>query len=471
MAKANIPKLKRQQSDLFKHRPGDITLIVLTFLAWIVTTVICCLANPLLPRLTGLFSENAMFGVYYSKAEPPIWVHWALWGLTYLWQLSWLIYGLTTISRYGTHGYLYFSPEIIPFSVYALFILSQILHTAWIFLWAQGYFSYGVIAVALIAFVLYWCMFLAFTNLRRIRRQLDEFLCRKDIFLSIAFAHNGLALYASMASVVTIFGFIDILILSWGLKEDPAITVGFLALSIELLIWFFLDICLFDRYSRYTVTPYIVPLVWMAGNLVKIAPIDAKNILDINVMFAVILTGVAFILLIIKVIVLYREPIFERTVPRSPDNQYNVPQDRIRTGAGKDPLEMTENNDEDDTEEFAYVNKGAMETDLGDERDNSPVVTNEDYQPGELVDDVTMDSNAGIGSSSDDVQVVTLDTATSDHRSASADVPVVTVNETNAADSGSPGASNGGYIPDTTEPPGLAVTDAVVSGNIAPVSI
>ena len=89
------------------------------------------------------------------------------------------------------------------------------------------------------------------------------------------------------------------------LRSDPVIgdeTAGTVALSVlalEILVFISTDLLLLDRYSRYTLTPYIVVVVALTGSIAKNWEDGATN----SILTAVLL-GVGAAGLVLKVVML-----------------------------------------------------------------------------------------------------------------------------------------------------------------------
>lgn len=84
--------------------------------------------------------------------------------------------------------------------------------------------------------------------------------------------------------------------------DETAGTVALGVLSAEILVFISTDLLLFDRYTRYTITPYIVVVIALIGSI-------AKNWEDgaTNSVFTAVLLGVGAAGLVLKVVMsIYR---------------------------------------------------------------------------------------------------------------------------------------------------------------------
>ena len=66
---------------------------------------------------------------YCLEITPAGWAF-SIWGVIYIWQAVWLVYGISHTCRSTSESYIYVSPAPIPPLVYLLFMINNILNMA-----------------------------------------------------------------------------------------------------------------------------------------------------------------------------------------------------------------------------------------------------------------------------------------------------------------------------------------------------
>lgn len=85
-------------------------------------------------------------------------------------------------------------------------------------------------------------------------------------------------------------------------SDQAAGTVALGILTAEILVFVFTDLFLLDRYTRYTVTPYMVVVVALVGSIAKNWDPGASNSV-----FTAVLLAIGFAALIVKAVMsIYR---------------------------------------------------------------------------------------------------------------------------------------------------------------------
>ena len=88
---------------------------------------------------------------------------------------------------------------------------------------------------------------------------------------------------------------------SGSIDSDIISTAIYSIILVELLFWFFNDMSFLDKWTRYLLTPYLVYAFVLAG----IVYVD-HDMTKRNSIFSLVLTGIAGVLLIIKMAVMIR---------------------------------------------------------------------------------------------------------------------------------------------------------------------
>lgn len=197
------------------------------------------------------------------------------------------------------------------------YIFNNVFNVAWLFAWDRMKLAIALPLIALTPCTLYICLFFTF---RTLYNNLD-FLSRNglnvDIWLIRLLIQNGIAFYAAWVTIATLLNLGVVLTYKDGsdvtdiyLEQDVSSTIVLAIASAEILLWFILDLTVFDKYTRYAFSPYITLTVAFAGVVQKNFDLDTAFR---NSIFSVVLLIVAAICLVVKVTVMlwrhFKQPI------------------------------------------------------------------------------------------------------------------------------------------------------------------
>jgi len=233
--------------------------------------------------------------VYAVEITPAGWTF-SIWGFIYTFEMLWVVYSLTLLCR--KHEQLR-KPLFIPVSVLVINILSCGLNVGWLIS-----FDRQEIVLAFVILVVYSCAYyvmlgLAYRALDKSCVQLVQQGQTKDVWLTRALLHNGLAIQATWVTVATLLN----LCMVMQYKADPSVgmtdaaTVALSILALEIVVFAATDLFYLDRYSRYTFTPYLVLVVALIGSLTKNYEDGARNSV-----FTVVLLCLAGAVLFAKIV-------------------------------------------------------------------------------------------------------------------------------------------------------------------------
>ena len=230
---------------------------------------------------------------YPLDVTPAGWTF-AIWGVIYVWQLLWLLYGWRFVLRPS-------SARIIPLLTYVLFSVSCLLNIGWIYAFTNEQLALSFVLLFLISVSLYATIGVSvvvfYYRVEHLKRQEQKV----DLVLTTALLHNGLAVYATWTSVATLLN-LGFIMQYTGDNRVDSTAVGIVILTILLLeeiVWFLLENSVLDRFVRYIFTIYPV-LIWaLAGVLSN--HLDEDNLDKTNsvAVGALVLTGLLFIIRIV----------------------------------------------------------------------------------------------------------------------------------------------------------------------------
>ncbi|XP_059173978.1 uncharacterized protein LOC131954369 [Physella acuta] len=238
-----------------------------------------------------------------AKFETPItpagWTF-SIWGFIYAWQTLWVIYSLVNICRKSGSGPLYENPRFLPLSMLGVCIIICCVNIAWLISFDRQEIEAACGLLIAYGFLMYGAMYISYKALDKASAQLVEQKRTVDIWLTRALVHNGLGIQATWVTIATLLNVSMVMIYSGNQSVDHQTsgTIVLAILSAELSIYAIADFFFLDRYSRYTITPYMVVVVALIGSINKHYE-DGEQ----NSIFKIVLLAVAGALLVLKIAV------------------------------------------------------------------------------------------------------------------------------------------------------------------------
>jgi len=123
----------------------------------------------------------------------------------------------------------------------------------------------------------------------------------REIWFIRFLIQNGMSFYAAWVTVATLLNLSMVMTYYGDVTVSLSSTVSLSVLTVELILWFFVDILLLDNYTRYTFSPYVTLVVALSGIISKNYDLDSAKQ---NSIFSLILLILAVILLVSKLTVL-----------------------------------------------------------------------------------------------------------------------------------------------------------------------
>ncbi|XP_011671816.2 uncharacterized protein LOC575154 [Strongylocentrotus purpuratus] len=232
---------------------------------------------------------------YAISITPAGWAF-SIWGVIYIWQAIWIIYVIVNIFRTNKFGKVYLNPSIVPPALLAIYAVNLVLNVTWLFTWDRQYLIVSLVVLALIAFTNYVCVII---NLRAVDKHIEQ-LCkdhRVDLWLNSFFITNGILVYATWTTIATLLNLSTVLTYSADLEEEVASLICLSILTVELVLYFVVDIFLLERHLRSAFMVY--PVVIMASISALFNNWDPNRSVSI---FTAVIVGLACAALVGKVI-------------------------------------------------------------------------------------------------------------------------------------------------------------------------
>lgn len=305
----------------YPQKPGLIALIVTTCVVFVVVLAMNGLAAG---GGGGIFLNNTgdISNKYYTTVTPAGWTF-IIWGFIYTWQVLFLVYGVSTIFRQGVDGYLYYSPMIMPYSIYIIYIFSSVVNVIWLILWDREEMIAALPIIALIPFSLYCCTAVSCIAVHKCQPVLNKHNLMKEAWLIRFLVQNALAFYATWVTIATILNFSVVLVYFADVSQDTTGTVCTCIVAAEITIWIILDTFVLDQYARYIFSPYIVVIVALAGI------IDANYVSgELNSILTVILEAVACAAFVLKLVLMlwrhFKRPLESVAITPTTESEKNL---------------------------------------------------------------------------------------------------------------------------------------------------
>ena len=268
----------------------EIVVLAVTTLLYAITVFINYWSSSDNASDLGLEDVGNVSDSYELVITPDGWTF-SIWGVIYVWQFLWLLYGWRFVVRPS-------SAKIIPLLTYILFSVSCLLNIGWIYAFTNEQMAVAFVLLLLLSITLYATIGVSvvvfYYRVEHLKRQEQ----RVDLVLTTILLHNGLAVYATWTSIATLLNMGVIMQYTGNNRQDET-TVGIVVLSILLLVeiaWFLLENSVLDRFVRYIFTIYPV-LIWaLAGVLSKHLDDDNLDKTNSTAVGALVLSGLLFII-------------------------------------------------------------------------------------------------------------------------------------------------------------------------------
>ncbi|XP_027721420.1 uncharacterized protein LOC114045542 isoform X1 [Vombatus ursinus] len=277
------------------HNKAKVFLISLSMVTFAVMVVMNGAAGS--GAFKGIFQRTVgnISSKYNTNLTPAGWTFF-IWNIIYLWQLAWLGYAASGLCRSNELGWFYMKPDVLPTPFYMVWILNNALNVGWLFLWDKEYLSPALLILTGLTGSNYVILSLACRGLHSHRTWLQNHH-RIDLCLLRILVQNGIAIYATWTTVATLLNFAVVLVYSVGVANQTSTTVVLSILLMLLVLWFYLENFLLDKYVRYILTVYPVVMVALSGNIAQHYNTSAPTR---NNIFAVVLMAVTSVMFLVR---------------------------------------------------------------------------------------------------------------------------------------------------------------------------
>nr|XP_046228084.1 uncharacterized protein LOC124049964 [Scatophagus argus]XP_046228085.1 uncharacterized protein LOC124049964 [Scatophagus argus] len=204
---------------------------------------------------------------YATPITPAEWTLF-LWDFIYLWLSAMFIYFLVGLCRRSAYDWMYTTPAVLPYGFHVSIIINVCLNITWLFLLDRELLLPGLITSVLLMFTEYMILFFSCHGLKIYGAWLNKYH-NADLWLIRVLVQNGVAVYATMGTLLTLLNLTMYLQHQTGTSRCDCAKLSLLLLLMKLSAWFLLENFYFDEHVRYIVTIYPVVILWQAAILIN----------------------------------------------------------------------------------------------------------------------------------------------------------------------------------------------------------
>ena len=213
-----------------------------------------------------------------------------------------LVYKSLYFSRYTSYGYLYIAPGHMHPSIYIMYILGLITHMVWISLFNIRGPGLSVIVITIASVFLFVSYGLSCHRLYYRGHILQREGVQKEALYVRLFVQNAIAIYATWCVILSLLNLDMSLVYKVGVSREISGTVVHMLLLFYIIVWFFMDNFVCEKFLRYTFSPYLVFLLFQIGCFTHTCATSSEymKVLVAFILCVAILAAVLKIILLIK---------------------------------------------------------------------------------------------------------------------------------------------------------------------------
>ncbi len=285
-----ITRPQSQQRSLF-YRITEVGSLVVSTLVLLATFAVNALASlPNHEKYGFKYTIANVSKMYYTQITPSD-STFAIWGLIYICQIAWLVYGWTFLCRKTAIN------TISPFT-YIAYAIVNLTNIAWIFVWDNLYIKVASGVLFLSALSLYVSLgsaaYYLYTQTPTLTKN-DP----KDLHTTRILVLNSLAIYMTWVTIASLIGLTTVLQYSTSLGAVKAGTISLSVLAVLVILYFILENTILDRYLRYVGIVYPVVIWALTGAVVAHWGKESDGQ---NPLITVVLLAVSILLFLVRIV-------------------------------------------------------------------------------------------------------------------------------------------------------------------------
>ncbi|XP_061661730.1 uncharacterized protein si:ch211-161h7.5 [Syngnathoides biaculeatus] len=267
------------------------------------------------PFTTTTGNVSDMFG---TEITPSGWTF-SIWSVIYVWLTLMIIYILTNLCRKNSYGYVYCCPPVLPYGFFICWCLNMWFNIAWLLVWDRVWMIAALVFLILVVGTNCGMTYFACYGLYVYGAWLNKYH-NMDLWLIRILVQNGVMIYTTWTTIAMLINLAIVLTYEANVSPTNAATMSYCALTVVLLVWFFLQNVILDKHMRYIFIDYPVIIWALAGNFDK--NYNAES-LTLSAIFIVVLLVVASILYAVRLVLLFwrhcNQPFFKGVSPEAMD--------------------------------------------------------------------------------------------------------------------------------------------------------
>ncbi|XP_071813342.1 uncharacterized protein [Apostichopus japonicus] len=278
-----------------KHDPIFIVLIIAVAITFTLRRVLNVVSRGDEPIEDDSFAENR------TRTEiSPASYAFLIWRLIYLWMATWIVFVIICLFIKNSDGPVYLNPPVINYGFLSAYTLYLVIEFGWVFAFDANAQIWTFVLIIGLKVTLYIAMICYYIPVKKYTVELAK-TQRWNLLCLRILVQNGVALHTTWVTVATLLSFTIVLVklTDWG--QTAACCFSLSILAMELILYFILDLIVFDKYTRYTFTTYPTAIWALIAILVQNFEKDRPHMI-----FAIALLCTATIMCAVKVLVSIR---------------------------------------------------------------------------------------------------------------------------------------------------------------------
>lgn len=273
------------------HRITEFGALVLSTLGLLATFVINTLASvPSHEKYGFPYTISNVSEMYFTQITPANYTF-GIWGLIYVCQIAWLVYGWTFFCRKT-------AVKTISSFTYIAYAIVNLTSIVWIYVWDNLYIKTASGMLFLCAISLYVTLGSAAYYLDSQTSTLTK-TDPKDLYATRILVLNSIAIYMTWVTIASLIGLTVVLQYSTNIGAVAAGTTSLTVLGVLVMIYFILENTILDRYLRYVGIVYPVVIWALTGGVVAHWGKDPSGQ---NAIITYVLLGASVLLFLVRII-------------------------------------------------------------------------------------------------------------------------------------------------------------------------
>ncbi|RMZ95118.1 hypothetical protein BpHYR1_024554 [Brachionus plicatilis] len=212
---------------------------------------------------SGVANSSRLYPIDVSPAGYTF----STWGVIFTLQVLWTLYSIASIFLKTKNGRLYQEPAVFTPSFFMFIFLHYGYLYGWLFVLDSNYITVALVFLAIPTICLYLAGVVSHKNIFDAQKKLQD--NRVYLWLYRILVNNGIAFYAAWATLATFLSLAISWTYEWNGKRDVASISSLSLATLLVFAYFFLDVAVFEKYTRFTISPYL-QLIWgYTGNFSK----------------------------------------------------------------------------------------------------------------------------------------------------------------------------------------------------------